>query len=56
MIAFIIPDIYIASRKIKIALPIKIGMALIPIVYVLLKVNSYYTKDIEYLLNWKVTF
>ncbi|WP_429171552.1 EpsG family protein [Aeromonas rivipollensis] len=56
MIAFIIPDIYMASKKIKIAMPIRIGIATIPIVYVLLKVNSYYNGDIEYLLNWKVTF
>ncbi len=55
MIAFIVPDMYVASKNIRVAMPIKIGLAIIPIIYVLLKVHSYYNGDIEYLLNWNVT-
>lgn len=56
MIAFIIPDIYIASKKSKNGRVVGLCVAIIPILYAILKFYSYFSGDIVYLLDWSFQF
>ncbi len=56
MIAFVIPDIYKATKYSKNGRLVGFGVAFVPVLYVVLKVYGYFTGDISYLLVWDVVF